>query len=104
MSERLEILKQYLEADPKDSFLLFAIAKEYEKMANEPVALEYYLKIKTDDPEYIGLYYHLGKLYERIDKIEDARATYLEGIELAKERRDFHAASELNGAFEAIEA
>ena len=102
MSERLETLKEYLKADPKDAFLLFAVAKEYEKQGNDAVAYEYYLQIRTHDPGYIGLYYHLGKLHERRGENELAKAVYNQGIELAKEINDFHSAGELSGALESM--
>jgi len=87
MSEdRLEILLAHLKESPKDDFLLFAIAKEYEK------------NLKSNNSDYIGLYYHLGKLYEVISEDLLAVKTYKEGIDLAKKQGDFHALSELNNA------
>ncbi len=44
-----------MEASPSDSFVLFAIAKEYESAGDNVKALEYYQKLKSADPEYVGL-------------------------------------------------
>ena len=95
---RLEKLLQYHAASPKDSFLLFALAKEYEKMGDDDKALEYYLQIREYDPGYVGLYYHLGKLYLRKNELETAIETYKTGMEIAKKAGDQHAFSELAGA------
>ncbi len=100
MSERLEILKKHLKEDPNDSFLLFAIAKEYEKQEKFSKAQSYYEILREKDKNYIGLYYHLGKLHELHAENDKAIATYKDGIQLAKEQKDFHSASELNGALE----
>lgn len=98
ISERLEKLLKHLDESPDDAFLLFAVAKEYEKFEKLDKALTYYSHLKTTSPDYIGLYYHLGKFYEMISEDILAVKTYKEGIELAKKQGDFHSLSELNTA------
>jgi tetratricopeptide (TPR) repeat protein len=98
MSDRLELLKSMLEKSPKDSFLLFAIAKEYEGLGDNKAALDFFLNLKKSQPDYVGLYYHLGKLYEKNDEIEKAFFTYKNGMEVAKAAGDQHSLSELAGA------
>ncbi len=99
MSEkRIDQLKKFLEESPNDSFLKFAIAKEHEKNKVYDKALKYYLEIYDHEPEYIGLYYHLGKLYETINRRQLALNAYKQGIELGKKNGDFHSVSELNNA------
>ena len=95
---RLEQLFQFLEGSPEDPFLLFAIAKEYEKQENWEQTLEYYLKIVSKTPDYIGVYYHLGKLYEILDQLEKAFHTYKKGMNIARTAGDQHALSELAAA------
>lgn len=95
---RLERLQQFLAEQPNDAFILFAIAKEHEKANNDVSALDFYQKIEQTTPQYVGLYYHLGKLFERQNDREQALATYRKGIEVARAERDFHALSELQGA------
>ena len=98
MSDRIEQLKAFLAEDPGDSFIRYALAKEYEGMGQMYQARDAYLALKKDDPTYVGLYYHLGKLYEELGEEEEALATYTEGINVAKKATDFHALSELNTA------
>lgn len=98
MSDRLKLLQSMLEKNPTDSFLLFAIAKEYEGLGENKAALDFFLNLKKNQPDYVGLYYHLGKLYEKNDVIEKAFFTYKEGMEVAKKAGDQHALSELAGA------
>jgi len=98
MSSRLEQLKGFLADSPDDSFLIFAIAKEYEGLGNQEKALEHYLKLLEEDPDYIGTYYHLGKLYEQQEAFAKAFETYKVGMAIAKKAGDQHALSELAGA------
>ena len=98
MSQRLQYLLQLSESSPGDSFVLFALAKEYEKGGDSARALEYYEKLRSADPGYVGLYYHLGKLFEQNRDYPNAVLTYKQGIETARKASDFHSLSELNGA------
>ena len=95
---RLERLKDFHDASPKDTFVLFALAKEYEKMGDEQAALAHYLKTLEVDENYVGTYYHLGKLYEGMGKPATAFSTYKKGIEVAKLVGDQLALNELSGA------
>lgn len=102
MSDRLAKLQAFYDENPKDTFILFALAKEYETSGDLEKAMKFYQNLKSEDAEYIGLYFHLGKLYEKIENLDEARSTYQDGLEIAKKHNDFHAASELNGALEMI--
>ena len=99
MSEsRLNKLLSYYEKDGQDAFIIFALAKEYEQLSQNDKALEHYLELKKKHSDYIGLYYHLAKLFEKLGDTTLAMDTYNEGVELAKSQKDFHALSELNNA------
>ena len=95
---RLQYLNQLLEASPQDSFLLFALAKEYESMGDDTQSLSFYLRLKATDPTYIGTYYHLGKLYEQKEDFQNAILSYKQGIEISRQAGDRHALSELQEA------
>lgn len=97
-SNRLKQLYTFLEGSPDDSFIIFAIAKEYEKIAQKEDALKYYVKLAQKDPDYVGTYYHLGKLYESLEDFKTAFLTYKKGMQVAKKIGDQHALSELAGA------
>lgn len=98
MINRLQYLTQLLESSPKDSFVLFALAKEYEGAGDDVQALSFYLRLLESSPAYIGTYYHLGKLYERREDFQNAILTYKQGIEVSRQAGDRHAQSELQGA------
>ncbi len=96
--DRLSQLMNLYSQSPNDAFLQFAIAKEHEKNGQEKEALNWYLQLRQAQPNYVGLYYHLGKLYERLQDLPKAVETYRAGIVVAKEVNDRHALGELNGA------
>jgi tetratricopeptide (TPR) repeat protein len=98
MSTRLSYLLQLHATSPADSFVLFAIAKEHEGAGEAAQALDFYQKLRENDPKYVGLYYHLGKLHEQQGNHENAIEAYKQGIQIAREVGDFHALSELQGA------
>jgi tetratricopeptide (TPR) repeat protein len=61
-------------------------------------ALQHYAQLRQADPNYVGLYYHFGKLLEREAQPAEALAVYAQGIAIARQLGDLHALSELNSA------
>ena len=95
---RLQQLQQFLADSPDDAFILFALAKEHEKQNELALALSYYLTLREKNADYVGTYYHLGKLQEKQQDFDAAVATYTEGMAAAKKAGDNHAFRELAGA------
>ena len=52
--------------------------------------------------DYVGTYYHLGKLYELLQKPNQALEIYEKGIETAKRIKDQHALNELLGVYNSL--
>jgi len=100
---RLKQLLTFHDEDPEDSFVRFALAVEYVKLGRLAEGLEVFEDLRTHDPRYIGTYYHLGKLYERLDRPDDAADAYRAGMNMAMELTDFHARSELQSALLELE-
>jgi tetratricopeptide (TPR) repeat protein len=98
--DRIEKLKEFLKASPGDSFLLHALALEYVKLANDAAAKKLFETILEKEPGYVGSYYHLGKLLERIGEADVAIKIYEAGMAVAKKAGDNHSYSELQGAYE----
>ena len=95
---RLDQLFGFLKDDPTDPFLLYAIATEYRR--TEPLqALSYYEQLLQQHPDYVGTYYHAGKLYEELQRKEDAEKTYQKGMATARKEGNMHAFAELQQAY-----
>ena len=102
-SARLEQLFDFLKNRPDDAFIIFAIAKEYEGIGDDKNAKSYYLKLQNNHSDYVATYYHLGKMYERMEDLDKALSTYEQGMKVAKAAGDRHSFGELQGAKEMIQ-
>ena len=100
--DRITRLKEFLQATPGDNFLKHALALEYIKIGDDGAAQAIFEEILTQDPGYIGSYYHLAKLLERTGDTDAAIKWYEKGMELAKKAGDHHALGELRSAYEEL--
>ena len=100
--DRIEKLKSLLEAEPDDSFLNHALALEFIKIGNEEEARKLFESILENEPGYIGSYYHLAKLLERIGETDAAIKVYEKGMESARRVGDAHSLGELKSAYEEL--
>ena len=83
MTDRIEVFKQMLEAEPTNTMVMFGLAKEYEKLGqtSEVIALlESYIAQADDEGNAYGM---LAKAYEHNGERERAKATYEKGVEVA---------------------
>ena len=100
--DRIEKIKEMLTENPSDSFLKHALALEYIKVGNDSDARELFESVLENEPGYIGSYYHLAKLLERIGETNEAIKIYEKGMEEARRAGDNHSLSELRSAFEEL--
>lgn len=100
---RLERLLEFFKNEPNDPFLKYALATEYLRLNNTEEALGFYLDLVAKHTDYIGTYYHLGKLYEQLGQQNDALKVYEQGIDVAKRIKDQHALSELLGVYNSLQ-
>jgi tetratricopeptide (TPR) repeat protein len=98
-ANRLHKLLEFLKDEPNDEFLQYALATEYLRLNQTDTALQYYERLVAEHPNYTGTYYHLGKLYEVLGRKDAAIATYQKGMEITRQKRDNHAFSELQSAY-----
>jgi Tfp pilus assembly protein PilF len=98
--QRIESIKEFLKSNPSDNFLRHALALEYIKLGDEEEARKLFEAILNESPDYVGSYYHLAKLLERLKDIEAAIKWYEKGMEITKQLKDQHAYNELQMAYE----
>lgn len=103
MKSRLEQLYEFLEESPEDPFLHYAISSELLKKGDTDLALTGYQQLIQRFPDYQGTYYHLGKLYERLGRTDDAVTTYEAGMHIALKGRNQHAYGELASALASLQ-
>ena len=101
-TERLAKLQEYLQNDPTDPFLVYAIAQEYDRGGEVAEAESWYNRLLQEHPGYVATFYHFGKLLERTGREDAAIQMYETGIEVAMKAGDRHAAGELREALEGL--
>ena len=99
---RIDKIKEMLTENPSDCFLQHALALEYIKLGHDADARKLFESILEKDPAYIGSYYHLAKLLERIGETNEAIKVYEKGMGEATKAGDNHSLSELRSAFEEL--
>ena len=100
---RIEKLKSFLEKTPDDSFVQHALALEYIKLNNDYEAEKLFIHLLSNDPGYVGSYYHLAKLLERKGMDDEAVIWYEKGMQEAKKAGNRHAYNELQSALDELQ-
>ncbi|MEX0607990.1 MAG: hypothetical protein WD016_01615 [Balneolaceae bacterium] len=98
MNARISKLAKSVREHPEDSFYKFTLALEMLKLGQVKKAQILFEAIKEKDPQYVGVYYHLAKVYEEIGENKKALQCYKHGIEEAESQNDMHTKSELSAA------
>ncbi len=95
---RLEQLIGFWQEDPDDPFILYALATEYRD--SEPdKALLFYQKLLDEHPNYVGTYYHAGKLFAQMGQADKADETFRKGLSISMQAGDGNARRELQNAY-----
>jgi len=99
---RIEVLKGFLEQDPKDSFSRYALALEYVKAGQQDDARREFEFVRDNDPGYVATYFQLAQLYRSLGLRHEAEKTYRSGITVAVKAGDTHTQGELEEALEGL--
>lgn len=103
MINRLEQLREFEKSEPDDPFIGYAIALEHFKLGETDKSIELLKEINIKNPDYLPVYYQLGKIYEAESQPTDALECYEKGIEVAKTQKNQKTLNELRGAMEELE-
>ncbi len=97
-TNRVEILKQMVNQDPKNAFARYGLAMEYANSGQlEDAAPEFHTVLQHDDT-YAAAYYHGGQALEKLGRLDEARALYEKGIEATTRKGDLHTRAEIEAA------
>lgn len=100
---RKALLLDMIKETPNDPFVCYALALEYKKEQLPDEARKLLEELKTKHPDYLALYYQLGKILEEGGDVDSALGIYREGLHLATKQRDLKTKSELEEAIWMIE-
>jgi tetratricopeptide (TPR) repeat protein len=101
-TNRLEVLKGMLSANPQDSFARYGLAMEYAKTGQLEQAVAEFHTLLEHDEKYAAGYFHGGQAMEKLGRLEDARKMYEKGIEVTGRTGDSHTRSELQAALDML--
>ena len=99
---RLEILQQFLDKNPKDSFARYGVAMEYAKAGETAKAVDQFRALWEMHPDYTAAYFQAGKLLAQSGQPDAAREVLLQGIEAATRTNNLHAKSEMEAEVEQL--
>jgi predicted Zn-dependent protease len=103
MKTRREMLEEFLATDPNDSFSRYALALELEKERRDGEAIRELQEVISRDPDYVAAYYHLGRLLARAGQVDEARAAYIRGLDVAGRASDQKTRSEIQEALDTLD-
>lgn len=84
-----------LAADPRDSFLRYALSQELDKEGLHDRSLELLAGLMRDEPPYVPAYFMAGQQLTRLGRVNEARTALRDGIEAARRTGNAHAAGEM---------
>ncbi len=84
-----------LKDEPQDQFLRYSLACEFDNEERSDESLSVLRSLMADQPPHVHSYLRGAQLLVKLDRIEEARAALREGIEVARQQGESHAAAEM---------
>jgi len=100
--DRLDSLRMLIQQDPKNRLARYGLAMELANQGNLEAAVSEFRALIDTNPDYAYAYFHCGQMLEKLDRPDEARDTYRQGLEAAGRSGDDHARSELQGALDIL--
>ncbi len=97
-TNRLDILKQMLEQDQKNTFARYGLAMEHAKSGDYAKAVDEFEILISQDSNYVAAYYHGGQALEKLGRLDEARIVYERGITACTQKGDGHTQAEIEAA------
>ncbi len=100
MNNRIREIIQMIQDDSRDPFLWYVLALEYNKLDDMEETYETFRKLLIQFPDYLPSYYQAAHFFWEIGFIEEAKSTFLKGIELSEKNQDAKTGQELKNAYQ----
>jgi hypothetical protein len=92
---RREKIEALLKDEPHDQFLRYGLAVEFDNEDRPGEALAIFRGLMTGQPPHVASFFRGAQLLVKLDEIEEARTVLRDGIEIARQQGDLHAAGEM---------
>lgn len=96
--DRLARLMTLVEENPQDRFARYGLAMELANQGRLEESLGEFRTLMSLDPDYVASYFQAGQTMEKLNRVEEAREVYRQGIEVAGRRGDMKTRNELESA------
>ena len=96
-SSRLQMLKQFVSANPNDSFARYGLAMEYANAGDTEAALAEFKRLIEMNPDYTAAYQMAAQTLVKSGRESEARTMLEAGIKSATRTGNAHAQSEMQG-------
>ena len=96
---RINKLKEFLESNPRDPFIHYGLALEFQK-SDADAAREKFLELLQEYPDYLPTYYHAAHFFWEEENREKADEIFIAGIDLARSQNDANTLRELTNAYQ----
>jgi tetratricopeptide (TPR) repeat protein len=95
MPSRREKIEAMLEAEPEDQFLRYSLATELDNEDRSEESLALFRGLIADQPPHVHAFFRGAQLLVKLDRIAEARTMLRDGIEVARQQGELHAAGEM---------
>ncbi len=95
-------LEEMLKSDPTDAFLLFGLAMEAVRENDHPAAVQGFQNLLATHPQHAAGYLQLGQVWMRAGEESQAAEVFRNGIAVARQSGDSHAAAEMQGFLDTL--
>jgi Tfp pilus assembly protein PilF len=102
-TSRREQIEAMLRDGAEDGFLRYCLAMEYKSEGNVEQAVACFRELLRQTPDYVPGYMQLGQLLNQMGHEDEARIVYRDGIAVAQNKGDTHAAGEMAGFLTMLE-
>lgn len=94
---RKEQLEEMLREEPNDPFLRYGLAMEHVSAGDDAGAVRHFHDLVAAAPTYVPAYMQGGQALVRLNRIPEAREFWQQGVVVARQQGDAHAAEEMAG-------
>jgi predicted Zn-dependent protease len=101
--DKIAVLKEILELDPKNSFARYGLAMELASRGETDAALAEFDTLLSNDPVYTAGYFMAAQTLAAAGRTQEAIARLNAGIGCAMRSGNYHAVSEMQAMLDELE-
>lgn len=98
MNQRLAMLTELVASGRADAFARYALALEHRKAGDRDTALALLAALRSEEPDYLPMYYIAGRLLLDLHRDAEAREWLEAGMVVAERKGDGKTLGELEAA------